>query len=126
MILNIPRLLRFFVLAAVLVVAGAAHAWDSRDEAAADEYRRLERERAERYRSRVEHGDVTTGRTPVEAPKRQARRPTEDRRSAESAWDREARAWRERAWRWSEEVGDDLADAIRDAIEDALGEGGGG
>jgi hypothetical protein len=122
---NILRLLRFSIVVAGFSAAGPAYSWDSRDEAAADEYRQLERERAEQYRDRVEGGDTAARRPPVEAPRRQARRPAEDRPLRESTWDREARAWRERAWRWSEEVGDDLAEAIRDAIDDALNEGGG-
>ncbi|MCP3986105.1 MAG: hypothetical protein GY723_17110 [bacterium] len=121
----VRHLLWFVVVATTLAVAGVAGSWESRDEAAADEYRQLERARAERYRARVERGDGAADRSEADAPVRQARRERVERRSGEGAWDREARAWRERVWRLSEELGDDLADVIRDVIDDALGEGGG-
>ncbi len=116
------------VLVLGLVVAAPAIAWDSRDEAAAEHYRELERERAKRYRARVERGDVAAGTAQTRVsprPERPARREAARRRPARrGAWDREVEAWQERARRWSEELGGELAGAIRDAIDDALEPGG--
>ncbi len=122
-------------LVLALGIALPALAWDSRDVEAADRYRALERERAERYREEVEGGRVARVERSSKAPQSASRdRPARDRqaerrkrsrsreRSGEpNAWDREVDRWAEQVEVWGEELRSDLGDAIEEAVREALG-----
>jgi len=129
------RLILIWSLILALGIALPALAWDSRDVEAADRYRALERERAERYRDEVERGRVARVERSSPAPRTTSRkRPGRDRqaerrernRSRErsgrpNAWDREVDRWADQIEVWGEELRTDLGDAIEDAVREALG-----
>ncbi len=119
---------RGLVLWAILLIALPAWAWSRGDVEAAEQYRALERERAERFREQAEEGTARS------APIRERRRAevTPRTRSQTSERRREARSQRRDAWqeqadrladqvgRWTERLGEDLGEAIEGAIREAF------